>query len=288
MAEKAKAVFYFIIVFYKIQYNQHIGTGLASGTLAGVETDEQGNIIGFDPSKFALGFLGGAVGSKALSQGFKVLKDNPQLKEVLKRELADTLAKGWETTTKQYPILKALEPMRIVQSEKGRVAQAGHILKRIEQKEAKGLYNVTYNGKNASVVYKDLENIDEAILYERGRENPKNKKGYGAKHILKHTTDKQAQGYVTKMEIARLGKDIRDYLKEHKEPFIDSNGARIYEWEKDNVRFRVVVGDIGEDSTTMVESTKTYPTPTERIITFYSDRNLKERMQFKNKALQKK
>lgn len=269
------------------QTNPHIGAGLVSGTLAGVESDENGNIIGFDPSKFALGFLGGAVGSKAVSQGFKVIKDNPQLKESLKQELANTLAKGWEATTEQYPILKALEPMKIMQSQKGRIAQAGHILKRIEQKEAKGLYNVTYNGKNASVVYKDLENIDEAILYERGRENPKNKKGYGAKHILKHTTDKQAQGYVTKMEIARLGKDIRDYLKEHKEPFIDSNGARIYEWEKDNVRFRVVVGDIGEDSTTMVESTKTYPTPTERIITFYSDRNLKERMQFKNKALQK-
>lgn len=49
MAEKAKAVFYFIIVFYKIQYNQH--TGLASGTLAGAQTDEEGNVIGFDPLK---------------------------------------------------------------------------------------------------------------------------------------------------------------------------------------------------------------------------------------------
>ena len=48
--------------------------------------------VGFDPVKFALGFLGGAVGSKAVSQGFKVLKDNPQIKEALKRELADTLA----------------------------------------------------------------------------------------------------------------------------------------------------------------------------------------------------
>ena len=100
MAEKAKAVFYFIIVFYKIQYNQHIGTGLASGTLAGLETDEEGNVIGFDPQKFALGFLGGAGGSVALSKGFRFLKDNPQYKEALKRELADSLAKGWEATTK--------------------------------------------------------------------------------------------------------------------------------------------------------------------------------------------
>lgn len=49
-----------------MQSSQHIGTGLASGTLAGVETDEQGNIIGFNPEKFALGFLGGAVGSKGV------------------------------------------------------------------------------------------------------------------------------------------------------------------------------------------------------------------------------
>lgn len=48
MAEKAKAVFYFIIVFYKIQYNQH--TGLASGTISGIETDENGNITGI-PTK---------------------------------------------------------------------------------------------------------------------------------------------------------------------------------------------------------------------------------------------
>ena len=115
------------------QTNPHIGSGLVSGTLAGVERDENGNIVGFDPAKFALGFLGGAVGSKAVSQGFKVIKDNPQLKETLKRELADTLAKGWEATTAKYPILKALEPMKIMQSQKGRIAQAGHILNKIEK-----------------------------------------------------------------------------------------------------------------------------------------------------------
>ena len=48
------------------QSNAHIGSGLVSGTLAGVERDENGNIVGFDPSKFVLGFLGGAVGSKGV------------------------------------------------------------------------------------------------------------------------------------------------------------------------------------------------------------------------------
>lgn len=39
------------------------------GSVAGIETDENGNIIGFNPAKFAAGFLGGAVGSKAVMSG---------------------------------------------------------------------------------------------------------------------------------------------------------------------------------------------------------------------------
>ena len=125
--------------------------------------------VSFDPQKFALGFLGGSAGSLAVSKGFKLLKEKPELKEALKKELADTLSKGWESASAKYPLLKSLEPVnRIMQSEKGKIAQAGHLLNKLEQKEAKGLANVTYNGKNASLVYKDLENIDEAILYAKG------------------------------------------------------------------------------------------------------------------------
>ena len=53
------------------QSNPHIGAGLVSGTLAGVESDENGNVIGFDPSKFALGFLGGSATSLAVSKIYK-------------------------------------------------------------------------------------------------------------------------------------------------------------------------------------------------------------------------
>ena len=69
-----------------LQANQHLGSGLATGTLSGIETDENGNIIGFNPQKFALGFLGGVSGSVAVSKGFKLLKEKPELKEALKRE----------------------------------------------------------------------------------------------------------------------------------------------------------------------------------------------------------
>ena len=157
------------------------------------------------------------------------------------------------------------------------------MLKELE-KEQRGLYNVVYNGKNATLIQKDLEAVDEAILFERGRENPKTNKGYGVEHILKHTTDPNAQGYITDLELVNIGKELRAYLARHKEPFIDKTGARLYEWEKEGVRFRLVVGDIGKDPSTL-EGAKALSLPKERIITFYSDRNLKEAMEFKNPIL---
>ncbi|BDB63777.1 hypothetical protein T36_0221 [Helicobacter cinaedi] len=50
------------------QSNAHLGSGLVGGSVAGIEQDENGN-VSFSPEKFALGLLGGAVGSKAVSSG---------------------------------------------------------------------------------------------------------------------------------------------------------------------------------------------------------------------------
>ena len=147
-----------------------------------------------------------------------------------------------------------------------------------QQKEAKGLYNVTYNGKNATRVLKDLEAVNEAILFEKGNRYK------GAKHIrIKHLSDASKEGYVKPIEVANLGKDLRNFLKDY-EPFeeVQKGGqkANIYEWEnKEGVRFRLVVNDIAD-----MDSNPT--TATQEIITFYSDRNLKERMQFKNHKVQ--
>ena len=47
--------------------NPHAGAGLLGGSVSGVEQDENGNIT-FNPEKFALGLLGGAVGSIAISK----------------------------------------------------------------------------------------------------------------------------------------------------------------------------------------------------------------------------
>ena len=75
-----------------------------------------------------------------------------------------------------------------------------------------------------------------------------------------------------------LGNSIREYLKTFKEPFIDERNGKIFEWENNNrVRFRAVTDKIKG------EGDNFHSTPSdELIITFYSDRNFKERMEFKN------
>ena len=42
-----------------------------------------------------------------------------------------------------------------------------------------------------------------------------------------------------------MGENMRNFIKEYKEPFINDRKARLYEWEdKDGVRFRLVINDI--------------------------------------------
>ena len=258
------------------QSNPHIGAGLLGGSVNGLEQDENGNLT-FSPEKFALGFLGGAVGSKAVAQGFKYLKENPQVKEAVVKELADTLALGFEKAREKYPLLSLLEPRYMVQNQRGRSIQAKSMLKELE-KEQRGLYNVVYNGKNATMIKQDLESVENAIRFAKGNKNK------GAKHIaIEHLTDPNKEGYITDLELVNLGKSIRQYLAKYKEPFIDTNGARIYEWEKDGVRFRAVVNNIkGEGNSNLPQLSKPL---NDDIITFYSDRNLKEKMNFKNPIL---
>ena len=65
------------------------------------------------------------------------------------------------------------------------------------------------------------------------------------------------------------------------EPFIDIEGnksAKLFEWENDKgIRFRVATDKIKGEG--LIPPLSPFD---EVIITFYSDRNLKERMEFKN------
>ena len=146
-------------------------------------------------------------------------------------------------------------------------------------KEQRGIYNVTYNGKNATTIRKDLASFDSAIAYTQGN------RFRGGKHIrLRHSTDSTQQGYITPDEVANLGTNIRAYINKHGDPHIDKNGSRIYEWNNDKgVKFRAVVNDIKEAS-----RTDSLPaSASEEIITFYSDRNLQKGkvFEFKNPVL---
>ncbi|WP_169785059.1 N-6 DNA methylase [Campylobacter curvus] len=119
-------------------------------------------------------------------------------------------------------------------------------------KEKRGIYNVTFNEKKSTPIYKDLELIDEAIKYEKGFENSKANKGYGALHIQKHF-EPSKDGYVTKQELLNMGDMIRSV-----EPDI-KDGKHVYEYyDKDGIRFRVVIG--------IKKNGK------ERVISFYSNR----------------
>ena len=151
-----------------------------------------------------------------------------------------------------------------------------------ELKEKRGIYNVTYNGKFSTPVYKDVENVEGAVRYAIGNKNK------GAKHIeIKHLEDTIKEGYVTKQELLNMGENMRKFIKEYKEPFINDRKARLYEWEdKDGVRFRLVINDIKDkNGGSGIHSAITSTSANDDIITFYSDRNLKEPMKFENPKL---
>ena len=115
------------------------------------------------------------------------------------------------------------------------------------QKEKRGIYNVTFNGKKSTVIRND--DLDALIHYEKG-----NRK-YGAVHILKHL-DNGGVGEVSKEELLKIGDIIRNGK------MYGSYGKTVYELEEGNVRYRVIVGKKGRDK---------------RVITFYSDRNMPAR-----------
>ena len=70
-------------------------------------------------------------------------------------------------------------------------------------KEQRGIYNVTYNGKNATYIKTDLDSIDNAIRYARGDRKQ------GAQHIkIRHTLESNQQGYLTQQELLNAGQYI--------------------------------------------------------------------------------
>lgn len=161
-------------------------------------------------------------------------------------------------------------------------------------KEKRNIYNVTFNSKQSTPIEQDIETIEDAVIsyiaiYVRGYHDSKKDIGLGAEHIKLHL-EKGSEGEITIEELVNLGNSLRGYLKNFQEPFIDEKGAKIYEWEIEGVRFRAVVSkrqvrvrDTTASQTHTLTNQGTNATSiADVIITFYSDRNLSKKMEFKN------
>ncbi|WP_414626836.1 LPD23 domain-containing protein, partial [Campylobacter sp.] len=127
-----------------------------------------------------------------------------------------------------------------------------------KQKEMRGVYNVAFNEKRATQIYKDIEDVENAIKFEKGRadyyKDNKLHDGFGSLHIQKHL-DPKNKGYITTQEYLNMGEYIRKAGD-----FKESGGKRVYDYTDENgVRFRAIIGDTrgGKD----------------RAISFFSDRN---------------
>ncbi|EOB3875874.1 hypothetical protein ACIJA9_001588 [Campylobacter upsaliensis] len=150
--------------------------------------------------------------------------------------------------------------------------------------EKRGIYNVSFNEKNSTPINAELEAIENAIIdyvvhYVKGWHNERRDKGRGAEHIKLHL-EKGSEGEISLEELLNLGNSIREYLKIFKEPYLEdlNKDGKVFEWENDEgVRFRIATDKIkGEGLIPPLSPSD------EIIITFYSDRNLNEKMEFKN------
>lgn len=152
-----------------------------------------------------------------------------------------------------------------------------------DKQEQRGIYNVTFGDEKATPIFKDIEAIEDAVIeyiamYVKGWHNVRRDKGAGAEHIKLHL-EKGSQGEISIEELVNVGKSLREFLKNFDEPFIDKNGAKVYEWQNDNgVRFRVITDKYKGEG----HSNTPLSPFADVIITFYSDRNLNKQMEFKN------
>ena len=260
----------------KTYVNPHVGAGLAGGTLNA--KDENGN---FDAEKFAKGFIYGLFGSKVTAATLK--KTNPKLYDQIVNIGKDKAGKekisSFVNKLKQDELGKLLQKtitnkdlstktkIEIIEAAKKRFAketpkslngqsEAQMIVKDKDQKEKRGIYNVVYNDKKSTIIYKDLEAIENAIKFEKGFENKVTKKGFGALHIEKHLNEKNA-GWVTQQEYLNMGEVVRKGKLN-----TDKYGRRSYEYYKNGIRFRVAIGYMGKGK--------------DRVISFFSDRKPKK------------
>ncbi|EAK0965944.1 hypothetical protein A0Y90_05805 [Campylobacter upsaliensis] len=154
----------------------------------------------------------------------------------------------------------------------------------MSKKEKRNIYNVSFNEKDSTPINAELEAIENIIIdyvvhYIKGWHNERRDKGRGAEHIKLHL-EKGSEGEINLEELLNLGNSIREYLKIFKEPYLEdlNKDGKVFEWENDEgVRFRIATDKIKGEG--LIPPLSPFD---EIIITFYSDRNLNEKMEFKN------
>ena len=215
-----------------------MATGFAGGTANVFENaDENGDGV-VTMDETASAFVKGFLAGAIAPDVIKTLgKTNPKLYAKVTSKLLDETANGMKASK------EAIDDLSV------------EIGANFSKKEKRGIYNVTFNDKKSTAIRnRDLEDV---IKYEKGFENTKNGKGFGSLHILKHLDDGSV-GEVSKEELLKIGEII------HNGKMYESHGKTVYEMAADDgATLKVVVG-----------KTKNAK---ERVITFYSDRNLPAR-----------
>ena len=125
-----------------MQNNAHLGSGLISGSVAGIETDENGNIVGFNPQNFVLGFLGGSVASKAISKLY-----NDESTQRYTTLAIKSIQKDYKSLSENNPAMFA----KIMQKFNPRDFLKG-------KKEINSLSNETFNKELAKAIESALQN----------------------------------------------------------------------------------------------------------------------------------
>ncbi len=107
----------------------------------------------------------------------------------------------------------------------------------MNKREKRGIYNVTFNEKNATSLNLEFEKdiravenatIREVVMYVKGYHNVRRDKGIGAKHIKIHLGEGK-EGEIKLEELLNLGHALREYLRVFKIPFDDGRGGKVYE-----------------------------------------------------------
>ncbi|WP_086282272.1 LPD23 domain-containing protein [Campylobacter devanensis] len=180
----------------------------------------------------------------------KIKKQLDQRQEFLKKEAVKNVERFSSYSPHPFKTLDINPNDRVVKYGSGMSASYTP-----KQKEVRGVYNVAFNEKRATQIYKDIEDVENVIKFEKGRADniSANKDGFGSLHIQKHL-DPKNEGYITTQEYLNMGEYIRKAGD-----FKESGGKRVYDYTDENgVRFRAIIGDTrgGKD----------------RVISFFSNR----------------